>query len=511
MGQSLDVADGRAMRDLAAGSKSLQRTILVAALAALVIATAASAGKTKLTITTVTPSNGSTVTNGITWQVAISNGSVSRVSFAVDGVVSWSSTSSPYLYGGGTGLLDTTTLSNGSHQLVATAYPSAGGPAAKSSVTITVANAASSPPPPPPPTAPAPTAAPTISGTTTVGQTLTASTGSWSGTTPMSYGYQWLRCDSTGGACTGISGATSSSYLLASADSGATLRVSVTASNSAGSASSQSAATGLISNPTAPPQSCVSGECLPVGNLAGWTQVFTDDFSTNVAVGGFSNCDAYYHQCFGLPPDVRSKWFAFPDGWKDASGNGTYMPSKVMSIQNGMMNLYLHSENGVRMVSAPQPIIPGGHGADTGLLYGRYAIRFRADLLVGYETTFLLWPDSEVWPRDGEIDFPEGDLAGTQWSTMNAYMHHQGATSGSDQDAFASGVPYGDWHTIVIEWLPSRVSFILDGRTIGTSTSRIPNTPMHWVLQTPTALDALASLSTAGNLQIDWVAVWTPS
>lgn len=250
---------------------------------------------------------------------------------------------------------------------------------------------------------------------------------------------------------------------------------------------------------------------MPVGNLPGWTQVFTDDFTTNVPVGGFSNCNSYYHQCFGLPADVRSKWFAFPDGWKDASGNGTYMPSKVMSIQNGVMNLYLHSENGVRMVAAPQPIIPVGEGPDTGLLYGRYAIRFRADPLVGYETTFLLWPDSEVWPRDGEIDWPEGDLAGTQWSTMNAYMHHQGATSGSDQDAFASGVPYGAWHTLVIEWLPTRVSFIIDGRTIGTSTTRIPNTPMHWVLQTPTSLDALASLSTAGHLQIDWVAVWKPA
>jgi hypothetical protein len=505
MEQSSGEADGRAMRHFAARSNALPRAMLVAALAALVITTSAGAGKIKMSIATVTPSDGSTVTNGITWQVNVSGSTPSRVTFAVDGVVSWTSTSSPYIYGGGTGLLDTTKLSNGSHQLVATAYPSGGGPTAKSSVNVTVANAVATPVLPP-----ASTAAPAISGTMTVGQTLTASTGSWSGTTPMTYGYQWIRCDSTGGGCTGLSGATSISYLLASADAGSTLRVSVTASNTAGSASSQSASTGVVSNPT-PQQTCVSGECLPVGNLPGWTQVFTDDFPTNVPVGGFSNCDAYWHQCSGLPSDVRSKWFAFPDGWKDASGNGTYMPSKVMSIQNGVMNLYLHSENGVRMVSAPEPIIPGGEGLDTGLLYGRYAIRFRADPLVGYETTFLLWPDSEVWPRDGEIDFPEGDLAGTQWSTMNAYMHHQGATSGSDQDAFASGVPYGDWHTIVIEWLPSRVSFILDGRTIGTSTTRIPDTPMHWVLQTPTSLDALASLSTAGNLQIDWVAVWKPS
>ena len=249
---------------------------------------------------------------------------------------------------------------------------------------------------------------------------------------------------------------------------------------------------------------------MPVGNLTGWTQVFTDDFTTNLPLGGFSGCDAYWKQCSGLPADVRAKWFAYPDNWKD-SVVGTYMPSKVMSIQNGLMNLYLHTENGVHMVSAPEPLIPGGTGSEGGLLYGRYAIRFRADQLPGYKTAFQLWPDSETFPRDGEIDFPEGDLGGTQYSTMYGFVHHQGATSGSDQDWFGSGVPYGAWHTAVIEWRPASVTFILDGRTIGTSTTRIPNTPMHWILQTPTTDSTSVSDSTAGNLQIDWVAVWKPA
>ena len=60
------------------------------------------------------------------------------------------------------------------------------------------------------PVLPVNTSAPTISGVAQVGQTLTASSGAWSGTAPISYSYQWLRCDATGANCTDIAGATSS-------------------------------------------------------------------------------------------------------------------------------------------------------------------------------------------------------------------------------------------------------------------------------------------------------------
>jgi beta-glucanase (GH16 family) len=179
-----------------------------------------------------------------------------------------------------------------------------------------------------------------------------------------------------------------------------------------------------------------------------------------------------------------------------------------MSIQNGVLNLYMHTENGVHMVAAPVPKIPGGSGSDGGLLHGRYVVRFRSDALPGYKTAWLLWPDSGVWPRDGEIDFPEGNLDGT----INAFMHYMNATSGSQQDAYSTSATYPAWHTAVIEWMPSYCSFSLDGRVIGTSTSNIPSTPMHWVLQSETTTDGLVpSDTTAGNIQIDWVAVYTPA
>jgi hypothetical protein len=90
------------------------------------------------------------------------------------------------------------------------------------------------------------TSLPTITGTPQNGQTLTATPGDWSGMQPMSYAYSWQRCDSTGGSCSSISGATSSIYTATSSDVGSTLRVEVTATNSAGFGSATSAATGVV-------------------------------------------------------------------------------------------------------------------------------------------------------------------------------------------------------------------------------------------------------------------------
>ncbi|MEP6909245.1 MAG: putative glycoside hydrolase [Actinomycetota bacterium] len=99
-------------------------------------------------------------------------------------------------------------------------------------------------PPPPPPAAPANTSLPTISATRR-GAVLVASTGTWTGN-PTSFGYQWLRCDSSGNVCASLAGATANNYTLTTADIGSRLRVAVTARNGGGSATANSSPTNVV-------------------------------------------------------------------------------------------------------------------------------------------------------------------------------------------------------------------------------------------------------------------------
>jgi hypothetical protein len=91
-----------------------------------------------------------------------------------------------------------------------------------------------------------------ITGTASVGQTLTATTGDWS-PAATKYKYDWLRCDNTGNSCkvfkSATMTATSMTYKLVAADATHTIKVTVTASNAAGSSDPKtSTATAVVTS-----------------------------------------------------------------------------------------------------------------------------------------------------------------------------------------------------------------------------------------------------------------------
>jgi beta-glucanase (GH16 family) len=219
-----------------------------------------------------------------------------------------------------------------------------------------------------------------------------------------------------------------------------------------------------------------------------WTLRFSDDFDQDVDLGSF-------------PAAVSSRWTSYPYPWSTLGGY--YYPEKVVSIHDGFMDLWLHNEGGQWLMAASTPIFSDG---TNGQLYGRYELRWKADAIPGYYAVPLLWPKSEQWPRDGEIDWPEGNLTGT----IHGFIHHQGATSGADQKACATGVPFsGAWHTTVTEWTPGRVRLYLDGVLVCEDTERIPNTPMRWTLQFTVSPAGLPPAGTSGHVLIDYARIWS--
>jgi len=227
---------------------------------------------------------------------------------------------------------------------------------------------------------------------------------------------------------------------------------------------------------------------MPVGDLPGWKQVLAEDFSTPAALG---EVGTVYGQSLRGYSDA-----------KDTSGHGTYSPDSVLSVSDGVLDFYLHTQDGEPRVAAP--VIDDYKGQT----YGRYSVRFRADHIPGYKIAFLLWPLSNDW-NEGEIDWPEGDLNGR----MSPASAIKGSLSGGRVSVdpptrVFSSTDSSGWHIATTEWTPGSVKWFWDGALVGQTTvpAGVPTTPFRWTLQAETATDGPAPLpGTAGHLQVDWV------
>ncbi|ROS59222.1 putative cell wall binding repeat protein [Frigoribacterium sp. PhB160] len=259
-----------------------------------------------------------------------------------------------------------------------------------------------------------------------------------------------------------------------------TAGITLTAALVAGFATPASAAEGSASAGT-PTDAAAASTTLPKGNLNGWRQVLTDDFATPVAKGSF-------------PGPYAKQWMTY-DGFGDTWGIGQY-DKDILSVHDSVLDLHLHTAaDGRPRAAAPIPLVDGKWG---GQVYGRYSVRMKADQLKGYGTAFLLWDDENNW-SNGEINFPEGSLDGK----TNAFNHVIGNPQNNDL-AVGTGKTYADWHTYTIDWKPGSITYLLDGAVVAKTTTNVPTTPMHWVLQTATDGSTPAK-DVSGHLQIDWV------
>ena len=184
---------------------------------------------------------------------------------------------------------------------------------------------------------------PTIQGTPQVGSTLTAKEGTWTGS-PTDYDYAWRRCDSDGGSCSLISGASEKTYVLKQVDQGNTIRASVTAQNADGRTTATSVPTAVIREaPVTPPppaaNACdktppiaadvkpperllIAGQQVSPGVIVGSTNTIVARFrvaacSGKPVQGALVYVTAVPYNMFSVPPEATTG----ADGWAELRMN----------------------------------------------------------------------------------------------------------------------------------------------------------------------------------------------
>jgi hypothetical protein len=148
------------------------------------------------------------------------------------------------------------------------------------------------------------------------------------------------------------------------------------------------------------------------------------------------------------------------------------VPSLV-SVSHGVLHVMTTGDQGSGLCLC-------GPTAKPAKPYGRWDVRARASVNADHGFAILLWPNSNRWPQDGEIDFAE--FPGENRSLLQTTVHY-----GADNHTIMK-FTHGDfarWHTYSVVWRPSALTFLLDGRTVLRVTDRaaIPSTPMHLALQ----------------------------
>jgi hypothetical protein len=120
---------------------------------------------------------------------------------------------------------------------------------------------------------------PTIRGGAMQGSRLTATPGTWHGSSAIHYAYQWYRCDTMGGHCRPLRGVTGTHHKIRANDVGHTLALDVRAKDSTGSTNGYASVLGPIAGTPAPVSSIVQPVVSGTAVLGGTIHVDTGKWS----------------------------------------------------------------------------------------------------------------------------------------------------------------------------------------------------------------------------------------
>jgi hypothetical protein len=210
---------------------------------------------------------------------------------------------------------------------------------------------------------------------------------------------------------------------------------------------------------------------------------------------------------------------SLPSGWGAYQGTPGGESSSVAQWEPGMCTF----SGGEAHFMAQGIDSCGMHYQAASQEYGAWFARLQANAEpVGqlFTDIFLLWPANNQWPPEIDVYEDEGNRArtvATLWDTVgnacgsspsSSCLYQYTQTNGG-----GGGVANTDtaWHTYGVEWTPSGVSWLIDGKVILTapasavrSPAAQPALPMSMALQSE-SLQGSGTRSTYDSMNVDWV------
>lgn len=179
---------------------------------------------------------------------------------------------------------------------------------------------------------------------------------------------------------------------------------------------------------------------------------------------------------------------------------------QAVTVKDGVLRL----AGGIYDLPAGRRDVSGGVAHKFGQKFGKWEARIRSDRGEGYSPVVLLWPDTEKWPDDGEIDVIEVPEPARQ---LGASWLHNGPND--DKIQHAQYFDWTQWHEVSVEWLPDRITIAVDGvdQWHVIDPKYIPtNSSMHMTLQNDQGTDSTtprtAQTPDRVSMYVDWVKVY---
>lgn len=203
-----------------------------------------------------------------------------------------------------------------------------------------------------------------------------------------------------------------------------------------------------------------------------------------------------------------------PSGWKlfasdDFNGNSLNRSNWGVYEGRGNHNIGWRKSSAVSVYGGAAHVkgnndIAGGFAYQKGFTYGRYEIRAKLSKGGGgYNTALMLWPNSERWPEDVEVDISE-IFSGAYGKS---YSFHHWAKD-NKQTGKSTAIDTSQYHTYAVEWDAGKVQYSIDGKVTMTITEKaaVPHNPHFMAIQLDVANKGKRVNGT--TLDVDWVKMY---